>query len=185
MLEDFNAGVEQVYSRTNWQELPNPFSYASEGTSAAELAAMLVADPAEADPVYRRVRDRGIAQTIFRKALLIAYEGQCAMCGLSRQPALEAAHLLPWADLSRSERLDVRSGLLLCSTHHRLFDAGLITIDQAGAIRVTRHDEGDLSEADNFMITDLEGKAAKLPAHAEHQPSAKLVDRRVHVMQGV
>lgn len=69
------------------------------------------------------VRRQG--QPAFRNALLIAYEGQCAISNCSATQALEAAHIVPFLGPSTNS---VTNGLLLRSDIHTLFDLQLISI---------------------------------------------------------
>lgn len=69
-------------------------------------------------------RRRG--QPKFRRDLLHAYGGKCAISGMNCPQALEAAHILPY----RGEHTNhVKNGLLLRSDIHTLFDLGLIGIE--------------------------------------------------------
>lgn len=70
------------------------------------------------------VRRRG--QPAFRKALLDAYGGRCAMTACDVPDALEAAHIHPYSGLKSN---DVRNGLLLRADVHTLFDLYLVTIN--------------------------------------------------------
>ena len=70
------------------------------------------------------VRRRG--QPAFRKALLDAYYGHCAMTGCNVVDALEAAHIRPYSGQSSSV---VSNGLLLRADVHTLFDLYLIAVD--------------------------------------------------------
>lgn len=76
------------------------------------------------------VRRRG--QPAFRKALLDAYDGRCAMTGCNVVDALEAAHIQPYSGLKSN---DVRNGLLLRADVHTLFDLYLIAINP-GSLRI-------------------------------------------------
>lgn len=69
-------------------------------------------------------RERRPKQDEFRQALLLAYEGRCAITGCDVESALEAAHVADW----RSEN-DAGAGVLLRADLHRLFDDGLLVID--------------------------------------------------------
>lgn len=67
-------------------------------------------------------------QSAFRKALLEAYDGQCAFTGCNAEPALEAAHILAFrGNYSNKER----NGLLLRADIHTLFDLGLLAVNPA------------------------------------------------------
>lgn len=70
------------------------------------------------------VRRRG--QAAFRKALLDAYGGRCAMTGCNVVDALEAAHIRPYSGQSSSV---VSNGLPLRADVHTLFDLYLIAVD--------------------------------------------------------
>lgn len=72
------------------------------------------------------VRRRG--QPAFRRALLDAYDGHCAMTGCGVVDALEAAHIRPYTCQSSNV---VSNGLLLRADIHTLFDLHLISIDPA------------------------------------------------------
>ena len=79
-----------------WHELPNPFGFAESGTTLEQLAQRLLSKPEESAEVYGRIQNRGMAQVLFRQALLAAYGWRCAFCGLSLEAALQAAHIIPW-----------------------------------------------------------------------------------------
>lgn len=125
-LED---GKNQV-NEYNWELLENPFGYAIEDTTEEDVIESLLKNPGSSEEIYAKVKVRGTAQTIFRKALLKAYKSRCAMCGLSFEFALQAAHIVPWNKASHAQRLDVRNGILLCANHHCLFDSNSLTINQ-------------------------------------------------------
>jgi 5-methylcytosine-specific restriction protein A len=47
---------------------------------------------------------------------------------------LIASHIVPWADASHEERLDVHNGILLSPTYDALFDKHLISFENNGKI---------------------------------------------------
>ena len=65
-------------------------------------------------------------QTKFRRELMRAYEGKCAVTGCAVEPLLEAAHIHPYFGPQTN---DVTNGLLLRADIHTLFDLGLIAVD--------------------------------------------------------
>ena len=77
----------------------------------------------------RRITTRSIAvrrgQPAFRKSLLDAYGGKCAVTGCAVGALLEAAHILPYQGDHTNH---VQNGLLLRTDIHTLFDLGLLTI---------------------------------------------------------
>src|SRR6185437_10726004 len=66
-------------------------------------------------------------QPAFRKALIEAYGGKCAMTGCDALDALEAAHIIPYR---RAPSNAISNGLLLRADVHTLFDLFLIGVDK-------------------------------------------------------
>lgn len=76
----------------------------------------------------------------FRRAIVIAYDHRCAMCGIrvltgDGHTAVEAAQIKPWTE-SRNDH--PTNGMALCRLCHWCFDEGLLGVDQHGAILVSR-----------------------------------------------
>lgn len=171
-VDDLETGLAKVYG-WNWTAIENPFGYASDGSSQDDLVDKLVLHPQKASEIFARVKVRGTAQVIFRKALIRVYEGRCAFCGLTFEDALEASHIISWAKASAQQRLDPTNGILLCSIHHKLFDAGLMTVNKSGKIEYYDPDgkDGPYSKTDKEMTLMLHGKSAFSPKLAIHRPS--------------
>ena len=74
-----------------------------------------------------------VGQGLFREGV-VGLWGSCSVTGLSNLSLLRASHIKPWRDSSNQERLDPMNGLLLQPTLDHLFDSGLITFDEAGAV---------------------------------------------------
>jgi hypothetical protein len=66
-------------------------------------------------------------QQSFRKALLSAYGSRCQVTKYTGEPALEAAHIWPYAEGGEYTN-DLRNGLLLRADIHVLFDLGLLKV---------------------------------------------------------
>lgn len=182
-MDDLERGRAEV-SAFKWTDLENPFVYAADGTTENDLVDQLVGSPSAAHDVYARVKVRGMVQAVFRKTLLRVYKGKCAICGLTFEDALEAAHLIPWNEASPQERLDPANGLLLCATHHKLFDTGQITVTRSGRIEYCDPDgdQGPYSASDKSISLNLHGKRAILPAASSHRPSPQSLahNHRLH-----
>jgi putative restriction endonuclease len=73
----------------------------------------------------RRVRDRA-GQAMFRQRVLAAYGYRCCVTGESTVDVLDAAHIQPYVN---RESNHIQNGLALRTDLHKLFDAGLVTID--------------------------------------------------------
>lgn len=67
-------------------------------------------------------------QTVFRDALLTAYEGRCCITGLTIEQALEAAHISAYRGDASNH---LQNGLLLRADLHRLFDRLMLSVDPA------------------------------------------------------
>jgi hypothetical protein len=67
-------------------------------------------------------------QPVFRKRLLKAYGGRCAISDCDCAEALEAAHILPYS-VGGDDANHVQNGLLLRSDLHALFDLGKLKIN--------------------------------------------------------
>ena len=70
------------------------------------------------------MRRRG--QSVFRKQLLAAYNGQCAITRCDVEDVLEAAHIISYKG---EETNHIGNGLLLRADIHTLFDLGLLAVD--------------------------------------------------------
>lgn len=70
-VDDLPTGMADVTSYP-WDQLTNPFMFASTGLTEDDLASELAEHPAKASEIYAMVKVRGAAQRIFRKVLLQA-----------------------------------------------------------------------------------------------------------------
>lgn len=75
--------------------------------------------------VLREVVRRG-GQRKFRRSLITAYSGRCAISGCAVQPLLEAAHITPYLGPDTNS---ITNGLLLRADLHTLWDLGLLAVD--------------------------------------------------------
>ncbi|MDR6095982.1 hypothetical protein QE373_003279 [Stenotrophomonas sp. SORGH_AS321] len=101
-------------------------------------------------------------QGAFRKELLAAYQGRCAISGCTTEHVLEAAHISPYKG-EHTNRAD--NGLLLRSDLHTLFDLGYLWIDEDFRVKFALPLRGADYEA-------FEGRKLRLPEVAEQRPSA-------------
>lgn len=175
-LDNFEEGLEKVYD-FDWGGLENPFGFSTSGDSYASIVAALTHDPTSARDVYTRVKSRGVKQIIFRDALLKAYSRRCAFTEIGALEALEACHIVPWSQASPAERLDVRNGLLLNSFHHKLFDAGYITLTTDHRIVYYDPDgeERSYSELESNLTLELHGKTMHMPHRLALRPDAACI----------
>jgi len=98
----------------------------------------------------------------FRRALLLAYQGRCAITQYDAAPALEAAHILPYRGPQTNHPAN---GLLLRADIHDLFDLGMIAVDTE-AMRLRLSD--DLTST---MYEQYEGQPLWVPRDEVARPS--------------
>lgn len=110
--------------------------------------------------ILAEVRQRQ-GQAGFRKALLKAYEGRCAITHCAIEPVLEAAHIHPYRG---PETNDPRNGVLLRADAHTLFDLGLIQVEEDYRIAVATR----LSDTD---YAAWHGRKIALPLASNMRPS--------------
>jgi hypothetical protein len=129
-------------------------------------------DPTTIDDARRKTLAaivRRLGQPAFRRALLKAYNGRCAVSGCTLTEVLEAAHILPYKGPGTNH---VTNGLLLRTDLHTLFDLGLIAVHE-------RHNT--LIVSPNLRGTEyeqLEGTVLYLPQSASERPNAEAL--RMH-----
>lgn len=66
-------------------------------------------------------------QASFRKAVLDVYRNKCAITGMEETRLIEAAHIIPDAEVGTYQV--VNNGIALSNLHHRAYDRKLIGID--------------------------------------------------------
>jgi hypothetical protein len=112
------------------------------------------------------VRRRG--QAAFRRKLLLAYSGKCAITGTSATPALEAAHILFY---NGPETNSINNGILLRADIHTLFDLRLITIDpDTFTVLVS-------TELANSYYKQFDGKPLRLPEGSADLPNRSALEK--------
>ncbi|MBH1406247.1 HNH endonuclease [Stenotrophomonas maltophilia] len=123
--------------------------------------------PADEIDERRRVlaailRRRG--QPVFRKALLDAYSGRCAMTDCDSIDALEAAHIRPYSGQSSNV---VSNGILLRADMHTLFDLHLVSVIP-DSLRITL---APVLRRSQYSV--LEGRELATPASTNLMPNTE------------
>jgi HNH endonuclease len=110
--------------------------YAQNGTEAAKVKAKGFDQiPARTTSRTSVIASR-VGQYDFRKDLLRIWKS-CAVTGCKVPAALRASHIKPWAACDSRERLDSMNGLLLVASLDALFDVGLISFEDNGALLIS------------------------------------------------
>ena len=176
----FKGGeIDEVYA-FNWETIENPFRGFRHNDTTKSLAQRLSNSPEEADSIYKQVKDRGVLQSIFRKALLNAYDCRCAICGLGFKEALEAAHIIPWWECEDALRISTANGILLCANHHKLFDSKVLLVTGEYKIEYQKLKFGHKKyfDFDTCAVVSFEGEDLQKPKCEKDYPDQKLLTRR-------
>jgi putative restriction endonuclease len=133
-----------------------------------------------ANEIYSRVKVRGVAQQIFKNAILMAYDGKCAFSGIPIKDTLEAVHIVPWSKCESKYRIHVGNGILLSSIHHKLFDKGMISLGENYIISVSKEllSQQHSSSLMSVLVSEINGKMMCLPKNKENWPLVELIKIR-------
>ena len=112
------------------------------------------------------VRRQG--QPEFRRRLLDAYDGRCAVTECDVVDALEAAHIVPYCGPKSNHP---SNGLLLRADVHSLFDLGLVSID-ADAMTIVIAPSLATS-----VYGELSGKKVRVPTAVDSKPSRAVLEQ--------
>ncbi len=107
-------------------------------------------------------------QPEFRRKLIEAYSGRCAISGCDAVQTLEAAHIMPYNGPGTNHPAN---GLLLRADLHVLFDLHLITIDPA-TLKVVL-----APSLKNTTYEKYEGKVLSLPPEEILRPNRLALER--------
>jgi hypothetical protein len=103
-----------------------------------------------------------LGQGRYRRELLRRWGGACAVTGCQLSAVLRASHCKPWRLSSDGERLDSHNGLILSANIDALFDVGLISFDDDGAMLVSP------------SVSLAEREQLQVPANLSRTPGKKL-----------
>jgi putative restriction endonuclease len=151
----------------NWQ--PDAFLTATDEVRRREYALALVR--------------RRIHQPDFRRRVIAAYEGQCALCRLRHPELLDAAHI---KEDSEGGDPVVRNGIAMCAIHHRAFDAFVVGVTPKYLIEV-RSDV--LVERDGptlqHALQGVHGRTLTVPTRQAFKPDPLLLEERYERFRAV
>ena len=126
-----------------------------------------MAEEAERFGIPHLVRPR-LGQGAFRVLVTDIYGRQCAVTGERTLPALEAAHIRPYAEGGSHE---ARNGLLLRRDIHSLFDAGYVTVTPDHHFEVSRCIREEFDNGRHYYA--LHGLTVRLPEIAAQAPDPR------------
>jgi putative restriction endonuclease len=126
------------------------------------VAARVAEAPRYGEPVEVLPR---LGQGSFRVVVTDAYDRRCAITGERTLPALDAAHIKPYAAAGENR---VSNGLLLRSDLHRLFDRGYVTVSPDLEVHVSRRIREEFENGRLYYAMD--GSMLRTPTRREFQP---------------
>jgi putative restriction endonuclease len=115
------------------------------------------------------VRPR-LGQGAFRVAVTDAYQRACAVTGEHSLPALEAAHIRPFAQEGPHV---VNNGLLLRADLHRLFEQGYVGISPSNRLEVSERLRADYHNGKTYY--PFQGNIVALPEVETERPDPELL----------
>jgi len=167
-----------------------PVSYSADRTKAtppvnemrAAIDASGLLDPTEpardaASDRARRVGTTLVRDARFSDAVIAAYDGLCAMCGLQGK-LVEGAHIYPVSAPGSSD--EVWNGIALCANHHTAFDRHLVAVDPVSFDIVFHAEVGELAESNSAVraFVDQTFHRLALPRAPALRPRAEMFERR-------
>lgn len=117
------------------------------------------------EPVLVRPR---LGQGAFRLLVTDLYRRRCAITGERTLPALDAAHVQPFAEGGSHE---ASNGILMRRDVHSLFDAGYVTITDTYRFEVSRRIKEDFENGRDYYA--LHGRHLSLPNSRELWPAGE------------
>ena len=148
-------------------------AYAKGGIDLAKLSSIRMELKKVAVTSKLNLNKSRIGQSNFRSQVL-RYWRTCAVTGCSVLSVLKASHIKPWANSLPHEQLDTFNGLLLIANLDALFDCGLISFSDEGAIQISSKLDKNQYE---FLGVNLDQKLRKV--NTAHLPYLKY--HRAHV----
>lgn len=112
-----------------------------------------------------------LGQGAFRIELEREYQMRCAVTGERTRPALEAAHIKPFALVGRHE---LANGLLLRSDIHKLFDQGYVTVTAERVFRVSRTIREEFENGRDYYA--LDGRSIRETLSTSARPARECLE---------
>ena len=132
--------------------------------------------PQYGEPVIVKPR---LGQGSFRIMVTDVYERRCAVTGEKTLPALDAAHIKPFAE---SGEHSTPNGILLRRDIHALFDQGYVTINPSMIFEVSRRIKEEFENGREYY--KLHGAKIHLPANPLDQPDKSYLEWHNSIYKG-
>lgn len=159
--EEFGVSFKREIVKYKTYAEVDPFGV-TEALAAADSGFLLV--PGSANKTSTSKKDRK-QEAVFRKLIRGVYGEQCCISAGSELSVLEAAHIQPYVD-ERSNH--IQNGLLLRTDLHRLFDNGLIALDDDRCVILS-------PELRDPEYQKFQGQQIRLPRLSKDIPSLEAI----------
>ncbi|WAC21974.1 HNH endonuclease [Blastomonas sp. SL216] len=127
-------------------------------------------EPWQGESTTQAMVNQRVGQDFFRRAVLANYEEACCITGIAEPRLLTASHIKPWGKDSQN-RHNPANGLLLSATLDRAFDRGLITVDRARRIHVSRQLRESSSRETRTYFQQFERATLRPAARFDPEPA--------------
>jgi hypothetical protein len=108
------------------------------------------------------IKKQRIGQEKFRKNILLNFNSKCAVCSISKEELLEAAHIIPIDDSKKSGLL--KNGISMCVLCHRMFDKGYFSFDNNYKIIFSKKKKIDVVLKNIILENKKIGKCITYPS---------------------
>jgi putative restriction endonuclease len=116
-------------------------------------------------------------QDKFREMVMSAYQTKCAVCTLRYRELLDAAHIVPDADVENI--VSIKNGIALCKIHHAAYDSQFLGISPDYLVVIN---PALLTESDGPMLEyglkGMHGRRLHLPVRENDWPDKERLDER-------
>ncbi len=108
-------------------------------------------------------------QAFFRDAVISSYNNRCCVTGLPLVECLVAGHIVPWS-VDERRRADPTNGVCMSATFDRLYDCGLVTIEDDLTLRVSERVRKLKDQAAADLVAARHGQKIIPPARFYPDP---------------
>lgn len=166
-VDDFGVSFPRQVVKIKYFEQNDPFGNSSVSLPTTDIGFDLVKEEREE---YRSssLQNQRKGQGKFRSAVSRAYSDRCCISMESTPELLEAAHIQPYRNVSSNH---VQNGLLLRVDLHKLYDSGLLYVDEQYKIHVS-----PIVKSESYR--QFHGRRISLPEDLLNYPSKQALKSR-------
>ena len=164
------ARAEELWSSQVDRQMAAAQSTSTVSQSLHDKRSEFKFEPWQGESTTQAVVNQRVGQDFFRRAVLANYEEACCITGIADPRLLTASHIKPWGKDSQN-RHNPANGLLLSATLDRAFDRGLITVDRARRIHVSRQLRDSRSPETRDYFQQFERATLRPAARFDPEPA--------------